>query len=267
MTLNCSPCCLVSLSISYYLLWIIMLCVIALTLAFPHVAPSGPPYITSTVTIHTLCDCVYHSVSWHSVWRWRCKVCRDSLSSPSSHHSLLFESECVSEFTLLPSFSFAWWGIKKQKNRKCLDAAAVTKVNIPVMPLLCMDRLWCDITESGGVGLFIFLSAEKKKTKCQGQTSSAALSNNPLSTSWTIHKERERNVVFFLTQLFVRQRRWMEREGEEEDRQERQQKETAILSSLLSVTVHKRQKEEESKLMEMSVCVCVCSNDSDVLLV
>lgn len=61
--------------------------------------------------------------------------------------------------------------------------------------------------------------------------------------------------------MFVRQYRWKEQEGSRQQTQ-RRQKDTAILSSLLSVRVHNRQREEESVLIEMSLCVCVHNSGS-----
>lgn len=58
----------------------------------------------------------------------------------------------------------------------------------------------------------------------------------------------------------MRQARWKE-EGQRTDRKTI---ETAILSSLLSVTVHNRWREEESLMLtEMSLHVCVQHSDSN----
>lgn len=39
------------------------------------------------------------------------------------------------------------------------------------------------------LGFCLLVERRTKKPKCQGQASSAALSNNPLTTSWPIHRE------------------------------------------------------------------------------
>lgn len=102
------------------------------------------------------------------------------------------------------------------------------------------------------LGFCLLVERRTKKPKCQGQASSTALSNNPLTASWPIHKERG---VFSC----LWGRRWKERgEGGGREQTDRQWKETAILSRLLSVTVHNRQREEEFLMLtKMPVCVCV----------